>query len=405
MPDRAVYCVGHQKESVTTQQSGPAITHDGDGRRQASCYPPVVDSLSGKPVIALARLRIPWPASDAAPACSSQYLNDRSTTNGNNCFLSSPFHLESLTEGKPQPESLTGKMSSSRDTRPPYQGGQLPPVSSLLASGPNLLPPTSSPHIMSNPNDYSHGRWSYSHAGPTGTLERQPTNRFAETSLPYFPPPPQSNQVDTRMDYGHPRTPQSAAGGSPQTPTSYLDHQNIPRYGGEAVSPGSHRSTPRSTTGTEFGYGSCPGSFDHGVGQEDHKTLTYGEGSTPGDDSVVDCSSELSTLPKFVREEHVAGKGLCYFYDDGTHCQAIIDGEQVNKHWGVTKAGKPRKRLAMACITCREKKIKCEPGVPKCVQCDKYNRDCRIKFTLVILPALLVFRVSPSPIVIRSVRS
>lgn len=46
--------------------------------------------------------------------------------------------------------------------------------------------------------------------------------------------------------------------------------------------------------------------------------------------------------------------------------------------WGVTKAGKPRKRLSQACITCREKKIKCDPGGgPKCSQCLRFNRECR----------------------------
>lgn len=46
--------------------------------------------------------------------------------------------------------------------------------------------------------------------------------------------------------------------------------------------------------------------------------------------------------------------------------------------WGVTKAGKPRKRLSQACITCREKKIKCDPGGgPKCLQCLRFSRECR----------------------------
>lgn len=67
-------------------------------------------------------------------------------------------------------------------------------------------------------------------------------------------------------------------------------------------------------------------------------------------------------LPRFVKQQEVPGEGLCYFYDDGSHCKPVIDGEVVNAHWGVTKAGKPRKRLAIACITCRERKIKCDVG-------------------------------------------
>ncbi|KAH7323959.1 fungal-specific transcription factor domain-containing protein [Rhexocercosporidium sp. MPI-PUGE-AT-0058] len=84
-------------------------------------------------------------------------------------------------------------------------------------------------------------------------------------------------------------------------------------------------------------------------------------------------------LPRFVRSAEVPGEGMCYFYDDGTHCKTVIDGEIVNAHWGVTKAGKPRKRLAIACITCREKKIKCDPDYPRCVQCEKFGRICKFK--------------------------
>lgn len=80
---------------------------------------------------------------------------------------------------------------------------------------------------------------------------------------------------------------------------------------------------------------------------------------------------------RLVGQRDVPGEGLCYIYEDGTYCRAIIDGEPVNPSWGITKAGKPRKRLAQACLTCREKKIKCEPGFPKCHQCAKSQRVCR----------------------------
>lgn len=87
--------------------------------------------------------------------------------------------------------------------------------------------------------------------------------------------------------------------------------------------------------------------------------------------------SDDKWLPRFLREEYLPNEGLCYFYDDGTHCPAVIHGEQVNPYWGVTKAGKPRRRLFLACQSCRDKKIKCEPGYPKCAQCDKFGRECR----------------------------
>lgn len=84
-------------------------------------------------------------------------------------------------------------------------------------------------------------------------------------------------------------------------------------------------------------------------------------------------------LPRFVRSATTPIEGPCYFYDDGSHCKTVIDGEPVNPHWGVTKAGKPRKRLAIACMTCREKKVKCDPDYPRCIQCQKFGRICRFK--------------------------
>jgi len=86
-----------------------------------------------------------------------------------------------------------------------------------------------------------------------------------------------------------------------------------------------------------------------------------------------------STVPpvlKVVGEETIPGEGPCHLYADGSHVKKFIDGEMVNPQWGITKAGKPRKRLAQACMTCREKKIKCDPGDQKCIQCDKSGRDC-----------------------------
>lgn len=88
-------------------------------------------------------------------------------------------------------------------------------------------------------------------------------------------------------------------------------------------------------------------------------------------------ASGVKALPRVVGEQDVPGEGPSWVYEDGTTCKKVIDGEAVNAQWGVTKAGKPRKRLAIACTTCREKKIKCDPAEPKCVQCEKFGRECR----------------------------
>lgn len=95
--------------------------------------------------------------------------------------------------------------------------------------------------------------------------------------------------------------------------------------------------------------------------------------------NVRDPTNAMRPLPRVVGEQIIPGEGDCWLYEDGSTLRKVIDGEAVNAQWGITKAGKPRKRLAIACTTCREKKIKCDPGDPKCVLCEKYGREC--KFT------------------------
>jgi hypothetical protein len=65
---------------------------------------------------------------------------------------------------------------------------------------------------------------------------------------------------------------------------------------------------------------------------------------------------------------HVYEGGLCLPYE--------VNGERVNEWWGLTKANIPRKRLATACDRCREKKVRCEPGVEGCLQCQRAHSTC-----------------------------
>lgn len=75
--------------------------------------------------------------------------------------------------------------------------------------------------------------------------------------------------------------------------------------------------------------------------------------------------------------QELAGEGQFHVYEGGFRIPTHVDGETVNPAWGLTKANKPRKRLALACLDCREKKIKCEPGANSCLQCEKAKRACR----------------------------
>lgn len=106
-----------------------------------------------------------------------------------------------------------------------------------------------------------------------------------------------------------------------------------------------------------------------------HDKLPSGELSSP----EASGRHEKTVRPHVVDERYIEGEGICYVYADGSHCPKAIDGIPVNANWGVTKAGKPRKRLAQACLICREKKIKCQPNLPKCDQCQKSGRECRFE--------------------------
>ena len=112
--------------------------------------------------------------------------------------------------------------------------------------------------------------------------------------------------------------------------------------------------------------------------QENPADYDVSPSSIPGhEQSPQAAENNVKPMARVVGEADVAGQGPSWVYEDGTTCKKIIDGEEVNAQWGVTKAGKPRKRLAIACTTCREKKIKCDPAEPKCVQCEKFGRECR----------------------------
>ena len=108
-----------------------------------------------------------------------------------------------------------------------------------------------------------------------------------------------------------------------------------------------------------------------------HDQVSGGELSSP---ESTNRPQKTPVRPAVVDERVIEGEGLCFIYADGSYCPQTIDGTPVNANWGVTKAGRPRKRLALACLTCREKKIKCNPATESvCDQCRKSGRECRFE--------------------------
>ena len=64
--------------------------------------------------------------------------------------------------------------------------------------------------------------------------------------------------------------------------------------------------------------------------------------------------------------------------------QSEVTTEAVTESpWGFTKAGKARKRLEQACVSCRKKKTKCEPmnSGSKCLPCEKSGSRCHFDNT------------------------
>jgi hypothetical protein len=229
----------------------------------------------------------------------------------------------------------------SHDTR--STSSELPPPPRHMHI--SRLPPTSSPHSYETQHS---PRENSSSNGPRTQL---PSSRSSSS--------PQSE----RLYQGYFVPARKDASFRPQ-----LDQQPVHPRREEMVPAEACRDMPQNTALTTSQYPPPAAS-----------TTVFQEQDTAKDALGPKIWTGTQFLPRFVRQAEIPGEGLCYFYDDGTHCKTHIDGEPVNSHWGVTKAGKPRKRLAIACITCREKKIKCDPDYPRCIQCEKFGRVCKFK--------------------------
>jgi hypothetical protein len=259
-------------------------------------------------------------------------------------------------------------------TRPRHPGGnqnnaqQLPSLRTLLE--PELLDKkTSDPPLRSNSSQYAYSVSArYESASPTlkrrhdfdGYARGFPEhNAIASQTLYLHRQPPPTTNTDT-----HPT--------ACSTPSSAISagRVELPRRGSFANS--SHHDHVGNAYRLQPSVSDPTGILHHQAIQDD-----FGDGTRPVRRRIDGSSRAPVRSSRCLGQREMQGEGLCYIYEDGTYCRAIIDGEPVNPSWGITKAGKPRKRLAQACLTCREKKIKCEPGYPKCHQCAKSQRICR----------------------------
>lgn len=250
-----------------------------------------------------------------------------------------PFGSDPFLHQRNHPASRRGSGIAQEPNRPVQQ---LPSVSQLLTNTPRSSPPSSY----------------YPPGAPF-------------TRVPGPPPPPPSHPF--RHDH------------SQISPTALYDRApgfappagHLPPLSHAVQASGEH-TPPRPVTGSNLTVQTqlSPLSYHGQIGT----TKSLGEGSPSEISGASTATGSVPPVrPHVVDEKYIEGEGLCYIYADGSYCPKNIDGVPVNANWGITKAGKPRKRLAQACRTCREKKIKCHPNLPKCDQCQKSGRDCRFE--------------------------
>ncbi|KFY58218.1 hypothetical protein V496_06220 [Pseudogymnoascus sp. VKM F-4515 (FW-2607)] len=317
----------------------------------------------------------------------------------------------------PPPDRALGDESARPEISPRTTNGErLPPLSSLFSSTQAPLParsPYSNPSPTFKPgspesavrkasaNHLDQLPWDPSYRRPRS----EPSGQYPFQQSPHsvssdrLPPPPRSvldhrkpespgyDAVSEYREAQYGRSSASSVRFSPGSEASYRGY--FPPMPKDASSPYGHPRDQKASPHIQLhepdmrhSYAGSPQSHTmrNPYHQPPSNALSLSSGPTsPKDTLGPKIWTGTHFLPRFVRQAEVPGEGICYFYDDGTHCKTVIDGEPVNAHWGVTKAGKPRKRLAIACITCREKKIKCDPDYPRCVQCDKFGRVCKFK--------------------------
>ncbi|KAI5364948.1 hypothetical protein Slin15195_G044860 [Septoria linicola] len=212
-------------------------------------------------------------------------------------------------------------------------------------------------------------------------------------------PGPHVSQHNVEPRYGH-HGHQSQAAHHPQEHPSYYPHSGrrlelpiletspVSRhdshigptspYDARADSRGydtAHRERSRQASIHSYPHNGAPSPYMTAGPEEHHYRIPAGAVARPSSDNYGPAGPECSKKYLGIRE--LPGEGTFHLYEGGFRIPTHVDGEQVNPAWGLTKANKPRKRLAMACLDCREKKIKCEPGASSCLQCEKAKRPCR----------------------------
>jgi hypothetical protein len=97
----------------------------------------------------------------------------------------------------------------------------------------------------------------------------------------------------------------------------------------------------------------------------------------PGGNYPLDGDSRLQSTHS-PHDDKVQGKAPSTTPVEQSNRPNTATGVPSDSPWGLTKAGKARKRLEQACVSCRKKKTKCEPmsSGSKCLPCEKSGSEC-----------------------------
>lgn len=243
------------------------------------------------------------------------------------------------------------------------QTQNLPRLHDILTSAPPVQSPTYSNGWSSTaghppqPNGdgyHNHASWHPPLAPPH------------DSAQPYHPQPGRSVELPilqtspmARHD-SHSAVPPSPYSGYPDGSRDYM---------------AARRDHTRRPSTTSYHPNGAPSPYTPGGPDEMHYRGPLAPMERPGSNSFPPPGPDSSK--KYMGVRDIPGEGTYHIYEGGFRIPTQVDGESVNPAWGLTKANKPRKRLAMACLDCREKKIKCEPGPNSCLQCEKAKRPCR----------------------------
>ena len=249
-----------------------------------------------------------------------------------------------------------------------WAGDKLPNINTFLASGSNVNYGTNPPHppLLYRESSYP--------SGDRGLEQYKTSTRATEYRPPSYPAySANPSSVHPRQDFTRVSHPDHAS----LRPWSSSYSASSPMRGGSYGAPPSTIGSQQSSTPTPVHH------YNSRIPQPrgDSRHMLK---SPPPPHMAISVSSEPSHRtvahqpPTGAQEQ--ASSHLQGGQSRDDFRQSILHSESpgVPARWGMTKAGKVRKRLAQACESCRKKKTKCEPRTKrlKCLPCEKTGNSC-----------------------------